>query len=82
VQSTHRPQKHAMPQMLHATQLTPKNAQRQNNIYSVSQIAAAFASYNNNNEAFTLNVKKGFHQRSICRPTAADKAKVFGHSQP
>lgn len=70
-----------MPQMLHATYLIPKSSKAEH-IYSVSQIAAAFASSNNNNEAFTLNVKKGFHQRSICWPTAADKAKVFGHSQP
>lgn len=53
---------HTVQQMWHAVpcRMTRADSRENNNERTTSQ---KLASYNNNNEAFTLNVKKGFHQR-------------------
>lgn len=54
---------HTVQQMWHAVPNDPCRKLRKQQRTNERTTSQKLASYNNNNEAFTLNVKKGFHQR-------------------
>lgn len=54
---------HTVQQMWHAVPNDPCQKSRKQQRTNERTTSQKLASYNNNNEAFTLNVKKGFHQR-------------------